>query len=131
MQSNPLDDTELMQLIEYNCKQWCSNFSVKYFPENLSFPVSKEDFDEIAAKKQEGQLLQLEYHGQKLYGYYTAAKVKQESPKPDYSTGNHIEELHGNVDNAPDSGKGQSGIVESDVHTTEVKRKRGRPKKNA
>lgn len=74
MALNEFKDDDLKAAIEYNCKQWCGNHSVKYNPENIICPVSQEEHAAVVANKSEGMVFSFDYQGSRVYGYYQATK---------------------------------------------------------
>lgn len=74
MSLKDFNDEDVKTAIEYNCKQWCGNHSVKYNPDNIVCPVSQEEHAGVVASKTEGMVFSFDYQGKRVYGYYKASK---------------------------------------------------------
>lgn len=105
MSLNDFEDEEVKQSLEYSCKQWCGNHSVKYNVDNIKCPVSQEEHAGVIASKAEGFVFSFDYQGKRVYGYYQAAKP-QAAANSNTPTSGNVQEPVRPMDNAlKDSGK--------------------------
>lgn len=65
-----INDEDVKLSVEYNCKQWCGNHSVKYNSDNIQCPVTQEEHAKVVASRVEGLVFSFDFKGEKIYGYY-------------------------------------------------------------